>query len=112
MGDEDREKNGNSDSKIPKANPAKQNRLHFPSSVRMIYVDEISLNSMPNSNPVSEYRPSDLAYAVFTSGTTGVAKGVLVTQGNLISNLCVLSEIYPVVEGSRLLQSCSQAFDG
>lgn len=109
---EHREKDDNSDSKIPKANPAKQNRLHFPSPVRMIYVDEISLNSMPNSNPVSEYRPSDLAYAVFTSGTTGVAKGVLITQGNLISNLCVLSEIYPVKEGSRLLQSCSQAFDG
>lgn len=102
----------NSDSTVPNANPAKQNRLHFPLSVRMIYVDEIDLNSMPNSNPTSDYRPSDLAYAVFTSGTTGVAKGVLVTHGNLVSNLRVLSDIYPVMGGSRLLQSCSQAFDG
>lgn len=112
QGDKVHEKGDNSGSITPEANPAKENRLHFPLSVRTIYVDEISLKSMPNSNPKSDYRPSDLAYAVFTSGTTGVAKGVLVTQGNLASNLRVLSDIYPVGKGSRLLQSCSQAFDG
>lgn len=106
------EKDENSDSAMPKANPAKPNRLRFPPSVQMIYIDEINLDSMSSSNPTCDYRPSNLAYAVFTSGTTGVAKGVLVTQGNLVSNLCVLSDIYPVKEGSRLLQSCSQAFDG
>lgn len=112
LGNEIHARDNNSDSMTPKENPAKQDRLHFPPSVRMIYVDEIDLNSIPNSNPASDYRPSDLAYAVFTSGTTGVAKGVLVTQGNLVSNLRVLSDIYPVKQGSRLLQSCSQAFDG
>lgn len=101
-----------SDPVTPKANTTKQNRLHFPQSMQIIYVDEINLNSMPITNPTTNYRPSDLAYAVFTSGTTGVAKGVLVTQGNLASNLHVLSDIYPAMKGSRLLQSCSQAFDG
>lgn len=41
----------------------------------------------------------------------GTPKGVLVTHGNLISNLDVLEGVYPTSKHSRLLQSCSQAFD-
>lgn len=54
---------------------------------------------------------TDLAYAVFTSGSTGVPKGVLVTRGNLYSNIVALEELYPHDDGSRLLQSCSLSFD-
>ncbi|KAH0359371.1 peptide synthetase, partial [Aureobasidium melanogenum] len=63
------------------------------------------------SSPQLAFEPTDIAYAVFTSGTTGKPKGVLVTQENILSNLEVLSKIYPVPEGSRLLQACNQAFD-
>ncbi|KAI1618083.1 nonribosomal siderophore peptide synthase SidC, partial [Exophiala viscosa] len=53
-----------------------------------------------------------LAYAVFTSGSTGVPKGVLITRKNLLSNLEQLSHIYPCTpHEDRLLQSCSPAFD-
>ena len=85
---------------------------NFSSHMTFIYVDNIDFTSLPTSNLAKSYHPSHLAYAVFTSGTTGVPKGVLVTQGNLMSNLVVLSDIYPVADGSRMLQSCSQAFDG
>ncbi len=54
---------------------------------------------------------SRIANIIYTSGSTGTPKGVSVTHLNLVSNLDVLSRIYPVAEGSRLLQSCSQAFD-
>ncbi|KAF7185750.1 Nonribosomal peptide synthase sidC [Pseudocercospora fuligena] len=52
-----------------------------------------------------------VSYAVFTSGSTGQPKGVAVTMDNLKGNLAVLSELYKVSPGDRLLQSCSQAFD-
>jgi len=52
-----------------------------------------------------------IANVVYTSGTTGAPKGVCVTHLNIASNLDVLSRLYPVEKGSRLLQSCSQAFD-
>ncbi|EAQ85529.1 hypothetical protein CHGG_09543 [Chaetomium globosum CBS 148.51] len=55
--------------------------------------------------------PERLAYVIYTSGSTGVPKGVCLTQRNIMSNLDMLSQIYPVEEHSRLLQSCSQAFD-
>ena len=52
------------------------------------------------------------AYAVFTSGTTGTPKGVLISRFNLESNIAVLSALYPDFPESRLLQACSHAFDG
>lgn len=54
---------------------------------------------------------STLAYTVFTSGSTGQPKGVMVSYENLLGNLQVLEEMYQVTPGDRLLQACSQAFD-
>ena len=53
-----------------------------------------------------------LAYAVFTSGSTGTPKGVLITRRNILSNIDVLSRIYPSAVDGALLQACSPAFDG
>ena len=69
------------------------------------------VSSLPDSNPQVQFDPSHLAYAVFTSGTTGKPKGVLVTQENILSNLTVLESIYPYSHDSRFLQACNQAFD-
>lgn len=78
---------------------------------KVIDVLSIDVSQYPSSNPDVIFDPSHQAYAVFTSGTTGKPKGVLVTQENILSNLTVLEKIYPVHEGSRLLQACNQAFD-
>ncbi|EOD48642.1 putative nonribosomal siderophore peptide synthase protein [Neofusicoccum parvum UCRNP2] len=77
----------------------------------VINVDTADMKELRTENPNIPYDGSRIAYGVFTSGSTGTPKGVLVTQDNLVSNLKVLSEIYPCPQGSRLLQSCSQAFD-
>ncbi len=55
---------------------------------------------------------TNLAYAVFTSGSTGIPKGVLITRKNILSNIDVLSRRYPSVADGALLQACSPAFDG
>ena len=59
----------------------------------------------------SEVNGSNLAYAVFTSGSTGTPKGVLITRDNLMNNVQHLAKIYPHNQESRMLQSCSPAFD-
>lgn len=77
----------------------------------IIYIDEVKFMGFPSRNISLRSPPENLAYCVFTSGSTGAPKGVLVTQGNLLSNLDVLEDLYPTSKESRFLQSCSQAFD-
>lgn len=81
--------------------------------------------SVPNvitvpHDKIQEYPSTDLevhvelcnvAYAIWTSGTTGTPKGVMVTQENIVSNILDLGDMYPATTTSRLLQSCNQSFD-
>jgi len=64
----------------------------------------------PDTNPQNTPDPSRLAFMVFTSGSTGMPKGVCITQLNILSNLDVLSKRHPAQSGSRLLQSCCPGF--
>lgn len=88
---------------------SKRLNAHISGSIINLNISKLSAYSDRNLN--LPYHGAHLAYAVFTSGSTGTPKGVLVTQDNLMSNLRYLSTIYPVSATSRMLQSCSQAFD-
>ncbi|KAH8809024.1 hypothetical protein F5884DRAFT_733793 [Xylogone sp. PMI_703] len=88
-----------------------KSRLKIPESVKTVYVDEMNFDIFCVDNIVPRGNPDNLAYCVFTSGSTGNPKGVLVTQRNIVSNLDVLERLYPASQCSRFLQQCSQAFD-
>ncbi|EAA31066.2 hypothetical protein GE21DRAFT_8575 [Neurospora crassa] len=80
--------------------------------VKFTNLETADLGGLSNENLNIPVDPSRIAYIIYTSGSTGIPKGVCVTQFNIVSNLDVLSRIYPSIPGkSRLLQSCSQAFD-
>ncbi|GAB7350568.1 hypothetical protein MBLNU459_g1145t2 [Dothideomycetes sp. NU459] len=57
------------------------NDLHICQAVEVSTTD---VSKYPATSPNVRFQPSDIAYAVFTSGTTGQPKGVLVTQENIL----------------------------
>lgn len=70
-----------------------------------------TLKSSPPSSLPSHVDLDCPAYAISTSGTTGIPKTVVISRSNILANLDVLSSTYPFTSRSRYLQSCSQAFD-
>ncbi|KAK1985595.1 amino acid adenylation domain-containing protein [Colletotrichum cereale] len=81
------------------------------SDSKFVEIQSIDMSSFADANLCLPPDPSRPAYVIYTSGTTGTPKGVVVTHGNIASNLDVLSKLYPHSNRSRLLQACSQAFD-
>jgi ferricrocin synthase len=77
----------------------------------LLDIDTAGLGMVDDSRLDIQQDHSQIANIIYTSGTTGTPKGVCITHENIVSNLNVLSQIYPFRSDSRLLQSCSQAFD-
>ncbi len=50
-----------------------------------------------------EQKPGELAVVFYTSGTTAEAKGVMLSQINILANLASIAEILPIYPGERFL---------
>ena len=60
---------------------------------------------------VPEARPNQIAYLLFTSGSTGIPKGVMVAQRNVTAFLDYMIERYAITENDRLSQMFDMTFD-
>ena len=71
------------------------------------HVQTVALESLPFAGeapaPAAPPRAEEVAEIVFTSGTTGEPKGVVLTHGNIVANVRALDGIVPRGEELRLL---------
>jgi len=62
-------------------------------------------------NPASGVQPDNLAYTMYTSGTTGLPKGVQVSHRAIGNRLQWSQAVYPLTVEDRVLQVASFSFD-
>jgi acyl-CoA synthetase (AMP-forming)/AMP-acid ligase II len=78
-------------------------QIERPIALQIVSPDawQAGADLQPNDSP--EPQASDPALLMYTSGTTGVPKGVLLTQANLVANAQAISAEHGLREGDRVL---------
>jgi bacitracin synthase 3 len=61
--------------------------------------------------PLLIYHPEDLAYILYTSGTTGVPKGVMVRNRNMLSYVHSFQKEFHIDKTTSMLQQATYTFD-
>lgn len=86
---------------------------HLPASVSRER-DSLDLHDLPavvGGSPPAAIKATDLAYIIFTSGTTGPPKGVMVSAGAVRHYLAVVTELLSLRASDRSLEVCELSFD-
>ena len=73
--------------------------------------DWSALEELPPALPPTAVAPDHAAYIIFTSGTTGVPKGVVVNAANIAHTLACVAALYHVTPADRLSQFFETTFD-
>lgn len=70
-----------------------------------------ALSTAPEHTPPVQIKGSDLAYIIFTSGTTGAPKGVMISAGAVRHYIEVVSSLLGLRASDRSLEVCELSFD-
>ncbi|GAA1768032.1 non-ribosomal peptide synthetase [Luedemannella helvata] len=98
----------------PSLPPERQRRILATAEVRTV-LTEADVDLVPGADPVDDagpdVLPDDLAYVVFTSGSTGEPKGVLIDQRNLAYLVEVDHALFGRSPADRVALVASPGFD-
>ena len=88
-------------------------RLPWPEGVEVVRLDEdaAEIGVRPDRAPVTATRPENLAYVVYTSGSTGQPKGVMVEHRNLVQLCTWQARAYGIEPGDTSAHLAALGFD-
>lgn len=82
------------------------------SGVTLLYADDDHPDTPPDEEPWrADLDASSLAYVLYTSGSTGQPKGVLIEHGMVTTFLAWMVPDFAVGAGDRMLHCCAPVFD-
>ncbi|KIK69417.1 hypothetical protein GYMLUDRAFT_152778 [Collybiopsis luxurians FD-317 M1] len=83
----------------------------LPDDLDIVSLDDVRLDEQPDDAPVVETTPNQLAYLIWTSGTTGAPKGVPIEHKAAVQSLKVLQREIPHGDVVRCLNFSAYTFD-
>lgn len=86
---------------------------NLPDGCKTILIDDFINQTYLHDDtpPLVNVSSKNLAYAIFTSGTTGTPKGVLIEHHSVMNRIGWMQKQYPINEKDVLLQKTSITFD-
>ncbi|MGZ4665338.1 MAG: non-ribosomal peptide synthetase, partial [Frankiaceae bacterium] len=74
-------------------------------------LDTLDLSGYPDTDPAGGPEPQDVAYVLFTSGTTGKPKGVLIEHRSVVAFVAAVADMFEVTPQDRVVAFASLTFD-
>ncbi|KAJ3184337.1 hypothetical protein HDU85_001642 [Gaertneriomyces sp. JEL0708] len=81
------------------------------SGAKVLALDAMDLSRFPDTNPDVRIEPTDLAYVLYTSGTTGKPKGVMIEHHSAVQCVEAIREMLDLDDNSKFLQMATCSFD-
>ncbi|HEY4955146.1 MAG TPA: amino acid adenylation domain-containing protein [Gemmatimonadaceae bacterium] len=81
--------------------------------VEVLMMDAAYISTLERADapPLVDHDPSAVACVLYTSGSTGLPKGVLSTHRGIVNNLLTMQQMYGLKAGDCMLQQTSLGFD-
>lgn len=83
----------------------------FPSTSKLIFVDEVLSSTLCKSEIKNEPTPEDLLYIIYTSGSTGNPKGVMLPNRGVANYLLWMKDCFNTGTDTKILAKTSISFD-